>query len=79
MILRKDTTYRMNYLQPIRKVPKHALSGCLSLSDDFPDRLLRVTPQIGRNALQPGVVDSGHVTIVSRSVAALDQLQSNVA
>jgi hypothetical protein len=53
MILRKDTTYRMNYL--------------------------RVTPQIGGNALQPGVVDSGHVTIVSRSVAALDQLQLNAA
>ncbi len=27
-------------LQPIRKVPKHARSGCISLSDDFPDRLL---------------------------------------
>ncbi len=29
-------------LQPIRKVPKHALSGCISLSNDFPDRLLGV-------------------------------------
>jgi len=29
-----------NALQPIRKVPKHALGGCISLSDDFPDSLL---------------------------------------
>jgi hypothetical protein len=28
-------------LQPIRKVPKHTLSGCISRSDDFPDSLLR--------------------------------------
>ncbi len=27
-------------LQPIRKVPKHALIGYISLSNDFPDRLL---------------------------------------
>ena len=31
-------------LQPIRKVPKHALSGCISLSNDFPDRLLAGAP-----------------------------------
>jgi len=30
-------------LQPIRKVPKHALSGCISLSNDFPDRLLGIS------------------------------------
>ena len=26
-------------LQPIRKVPEYALRGCISLPDDFPDRL----------------------------------------
>jgi len=34
-------------LQPIRKVPEYALRGCISLPDDFPDRLL-----VGLNAVQ---------------------------
>jgi len=29
-------------LQPIRKVPEYALRGCISLPDDFPDRLLAI-------------------------------------
>jgi len=38
-------------LQPIRKVPKHALSGCISLSDDFPDSLLALAPFVQEGQL----------------------------